>query len=209
MWKGRFAQETSALVQRYGESVSFDWRLFAHDIAGSIAHSKGLLKAGILTAEEQQKIETGLLKIRHEIEKGNFEFKESLEDVHMNIESELTKRIGPAGAKLHTARSRNDQIATDVRLYCRSMIDSIIKHTRAMQAALIECAERGSDAVMPGYTHSAASGSRRDALRHDPAFRHRPAGDARKRPAVRVADACSPASPHRCHVRRIQSAPPA
>ncbi len=153
MWKGRFAQETSALVQRYGESVSFDWRLFAHDIAGSIAHSKGLLKAGILTAEEQQKIESGLLEIRHEIEKGNFEFKESLEDVHMNIESELTKRIGPAGAKLHTARSRNDQIATDVRLYCRSMIDSIIKHTRAMQAALIECAERGSDAVMPGYTH--------------------------------------------------------
>ena len=153
MWKGRFAQETSALVQRYGESVSFDWRLFAHDIAGSIAHSKGLLKAGILTAEEQQKIESGLLEIRHEIEKGNFEFKESLEDVHMNIESELTKRIGPAGAKLHTARSRNDQIATDVRLYCRSTIDSILQHTRAMQAALIECAERGSDAVMPGYTH--------------------------------------------------------
>jgi argininosuccinate lyase len=153
MWKGRFAQETSALVQRYGESVSFDWRLFAHDIAGSIAHSKGLLKAGILTAEEQQKIENGLLEIRHEIEKGNFEFKESLEDVHMNIESELTKRIGPAGAKLHTARSRNDQVATDVRLYCRSTIDSILQHTRAMQAALIECAERGSDAVMPGYTH--------------------------------------------------------
>jgi argininosuccinate lyase len=153
MWKGRFAQETSALVQRYGESVSFDWRLFAHDIAGSIAHSKGLLKAGILTAEEQQQIETGLLEIRHEIEKGNFEFKESLEDVHMNIESELTKRIGPAGAKLHTARSRNDQVATDVRLYCRSTIDSILQHTRAMQAALIECAERGSDAVMPGYTH--------------------------------------------------------
>jgi argininosuccinate lyase len=153
MWKGRFAQETSALVQRYGESVSFDWRLYAHDIAGSIAHSKGLLKAGILTADEQQKIETGLLEIRHEIEKCNFEFKESLEDVHMNIESELTKRIGPAGAKLHTARSRNDQVATDVRLYCRSTIDSILQHTRAMQAALIECAERGSDAVMPGYTH--------------------------------------------------------
>lgn len=153
MWKGRFAQETSALVQRYGESVSFDWRLYAHDIAGSIAHSKGLLKAGILTAEEQQKIESGLLEIRHEIEKGNFEFKESLEDVHMNIESELTKRIGPAGAKLHTARSRNDQVATDVRLYCRSTIDSILQHTRAMQAALIECAERGGDAVMPGYTH--------------------------------------------------------
>lgn len=153
MWKGRFAQETSALVQRYGESVSFDWRLYAHDIAGSIAHSKGLLKAGILTAEEQQKIETGLLEIRHEIEKGQFEFKEALEDVHMNIEAELTKRIGPAGAKLHTARSRNDQIATDVRLYCRASIDALIKLTRDMQAALIECAERGGDAVIPGYTH--------------------------------------------------------
>jgi argininosuccinate lyase len=153
MWKGRFAQETSALVQRYGESVSFDWRLYAHDIAGSIAHSKGLLKAGIITAEEQAQIESGLLTIRAEIEKGDFEFKEALEDVHMNIEAELTKRIGPAGAKLHTARSRNDQVATDVRLYCRSSIDAILKHTRAMQAALVECAERGGDAVMPGYTH--------------------------------------------------------
>jgi len=153
MWKGRFAQETSALVQRYGESVSFDWRLYAHDIAGSIAHSKGLLKAGILTTEEQSQIEAGLLAIRVEIDKGDFEFKEALEDVHMNIEAELTKRIGPAGAKLHTARSRNDQVATDVRLYCRSSIDSILKLTRAMQAALVECAERGSEAVMPGYTH--------------------------------------------------------
>ena len=95
MWKGRFAQETSALVQRYGESVSFDWRLYAHDIAGSIAHSKGLLKAGILTSEEQSQIEKGLFAIRAEIEKGDFEFKETLEDVHMNIEAELTKRIGP------------------------------------------------------------------------------------------------------------------
>jgi len=153
MWKGRFAQETSALVQRYGESVSFDWRLYAHDIAGSIAHSKGLLKAGILTSEEQSQIEKGLFAIRVEIEKGDFEFKETLEDVHMNIEAELTKRIGPAGAKLHTARSRNDQVATDVRLYCRSNIDSILKLIRAMQAALIECAERGGEAVMPGYTH--------------------------------------------------------
>lgn len=153
MWKGRFAQETSALVQRYGESVSFDWRLFAHDIAGSIAHSKGLLKAGILTAEEQQQIETGLLAIRAEIENGQFEFKESLEDVHMNIEAELTRRIGPAGAKLHTARSRNDQVATDVRLYCRDQITRLVQLLRSMQAALVECAERGAGAIMPGYTH--------------------------------------------------------
>lgn len=153
MWKGRFAQETSALVQRYGESVSFDWRLYAHDIRGSIAHSKGLLKAGILNAEEQAQIEAGLLAIKEQIVSGHFEFKEALEDVHMNIEAELTKRIGPAGAKLHTARSRNDQIATDVRLYCRDHIDAIVKLTQGLQAALVECAERGEGVLMPGYTH--------------------------------------------------------
>ena len=153
MWKGRFAQETSVLVQRYGESVSFDWRLYADDIAGSIAHSEGLLKAGILNAEEQQQIETGLLTIRSEIEKGDFAFKQELEDVHMNIEAELTKRIGPAGAKLHTARSRNDQVATDVRLYCRRTIESLVSLVRSMQSALIECAERAGGTLVPGYTH--------------------------------------------------------
>ena len=153
MWKGRFAQETSVLVQRYGESVSFDWRLYADDIAGSIAHSKGLFKAGILNAEEQQQIETGLLTIRSEIEKGDFAFKQELEDVHMNIEAELTKRIGPAGAKLHTARSRNDQVATDVRLYCRRTIESLVSLVRSMQSALIECAERAGGTLVPGYTH--------------------------------------------------------
>lgn len=153
MWKGRFAQETSVLVQRYGESVSFDWRLYPHDIAGSIAHSKGLLKAGILTAEEQSQIESGLQGILADIEAGKFEWKASLEDVHMNIESELTRRIGPAGARLHTARSRNDQVATDVRLYCRAEIDSLLDLMNAMQAALIECAERAEGVLMPGYTH--------------------------------------------------------
>jgi argininosuccinate lyase len=153
MWKGRFQQETSKLVQSYGESVSFDWRLFAHDIRGSIAHSKGLLKAGIITAEEQAAIENGLLEIGHEIEHGDFEFKEALEDVHMNIEAELTRRIGPAGAKLHTARSRNDQIATDVRLYTRDAIDSLAALIRELQRALVEAAERSGTAVAPGYTH--------------------------------------------------------
>ncbi|MBK8093088.1 MAG: argininosuccinate lyase [Verrucomicrobiaceae bacterium] len=153
MWKGRFAQETSVLVQRYGESVSFDWRLYPHDIAGSIAHSKGLLKAGILTAEEQSQIESGLQGILADIEAGKFEWKASLEDVHMNIESELTRRIGPAGARLHTARSRNDQVATDVRLYCRAEIDALLDLMNAMQAALIECAERAEGVLMPGYTH--------------------------------------------------------
>lgn len=153
MWKGRFQQPTSALVQRYGESVSFDWRLYAHDIRGSIAHAKGLEKAGILTTAEREAIERGLLQIRDEIAGGDFAWSQELEDVHMNIESTLTKRIGPAGAKLHTARSRNDQVATDVRLYSRDAIDSLIALTRELQRALVECAERGADAVMPGYTH--------------------------------------------------------
>lgn len=153
MWKGRFSQPTSQLVQSYGESVSFDWRLYAHDIRGSIAHSKGLLKAGIITAEEQAEIERGLLEIRHEIETGNFEWKESLEDVHMNIEAELTRRIGPAGARLHTARSRNDQVATDVRLYTRDAVDALIGLIQGLQRALIEAAERAGAAVVPGYTH--------------------------------------------------------
>lgn len=153
MWKGRFQQPTSALVQRYGESVSFDWRLYAHDIRGSIAHAKGLEKAGILTTAEREAIERGLLQIRDEIAGGDFAWSQELEDVHMNIESTLTKRIGPAGAKLHTARSRNDQVATDVRLYSRDAIDSLIALTNELQRALVECAERGADAVMPGYTH--------------------------------------------------------
>jgi len=153
MWKGRFSQPTSQLVQAFGESVSFDWRLYAHDIRGSIAHAKGLEKAGILTADERQAIEDGLLTIQHGIEHGDFEFQTSLEDVHMNIESALTARIGPAGAKLHTARSRNDQVATDVRLYCRDAVDQLSGDIHLLQRSLIEAAERAAEAVVPGYTH--------------------------------------------------------
>ncbi len=153
MWKGRFQQPTSALVQRYGESVSFDWRLYEHDIRGSIAHAKAQERAGTLTTEEREAIEKGLNGIRADIEAGRFTWKQELEDVHMNIESELTRRIGPAGAKLHTARSRNDQVATDVRLYCRASVDAIIALHRELQRALVECAERHADAIMPGYTH--------------------------------------------------------
>jgi argininosuccinate lyase len=153
MWTGRFSQPTSQLVQSYGESISFDWRLYAHDVRGSIAQSKALLAASIINAEEQTAIERGLIEIKQEIDAGQFTWKQSLEDVHMNIEAELTKRIGPAGAKLHTARSRNDQVALDVRLYCRAEIDAIIALLRAMQRSLIECAERNETAIMPGYTH--------------------------------------------------------
>jgi len=151
--KGRLQQPTSALVQRYGESVSFDWRLYAQDIRGSIAHARGLERAGILTADERGQIERGLREIEAEIQAGKFTWSHELEDVHMNIEASLTQRIGPAGAKLHTARSRNDQVATDIRLYCRDEIDALRERLCGLQTALVDCAERGEDAVMPGYTH--------------------------------------------------------
>jgi len=153
MWKGRFSQDTSSLVQQFGESISYDWRLFPHDIAGSIAHARAQKNAGLLTGDEFSQIEAGLLAIRADIESGNFEFKTSLEDIHMNIEAELTRRIGPAGAKLHTARSRNDQVATDTRLYCRTAITEIACALASLQRALLDRAERYAATVIPGYTH--------------------------------------------------------
>ncbi len=153
MWKGRFAQDTSSLVQQFGESISYDWRLFPHDIAGSIAHARAQLNAGLLTEEEFSAIETGLKQILADIEGGSFEFKTSLEDIHMNIEAELTKRIGPAGAKLHTARSRNDQVATDTRLYCRHEIGELLDGIDRLKEALLSQADEHSATVVPGYTH--------------------------------------------------------
>ncbi|MBN8456914.1 MAG: argininosuccinate lyase [Verrucomicrobia bacterium] len=153
MWKGRFSQDTSSLVQQFGESISFDWRLYPHDIAGSIAHARAQMVAALLTAEEFSAIEAGLRGIQADIEAGNFEFKSSLEDIHMNIEAELTRRIGPAGAKLHTARSRNDQVATDTRLYCRAQVDMLTDLIRGLQRALLGQAERHAATVIPGYTH--------------------------------------------------------
>jgi len=153
MWKGRFAQDTSSLVQQFGESISYDWRLFPHDIAGSIAHARAQHVAGLLTAEEFAAIEGGLREIERDIREGKFEFKTSLEDIHMNIEAELTRRIGAAGAKLHTARSRNDQVATDTRLYCRAAIDSLTESVAGLQGALLDRAEKYAATVIPGYTH--------------------------------------------------------
>jgi argininosuccinate lyase len=153
MWKGRFAQDTSSLVQQFGESISYDWRLFPHDIAGSIAHARAQLNAGLLNQEEFNAIEKGLREIEADIVAGKFEFRTSLEDIHMNIESELTKRIGAAGGKLHTARSRNDQVATDTRLYCRTQIDAIISAVTTLQKVLVDQASRYAETVMPGYTH--------------------------------------------------------
>ncbi len=153
MWKGRFSQATADLLQQYGESISYDWRLYPHDVAGSIAHARAQVKAGILTADEFSQIESGLRLIEKDIEAGNFEFSIELEDIHMNIEAELTKRIGDAGGKLHTARSRNDQVATDTRLYCRSSIDQILELLTALQNALLDQAEKYAATVLPGYTH--------------------------------------------------------
>src|ERR1700761_786796 len=126
MWKGRFKQEASSLLKGYGESVSYDWRLYKHDIRGSIAHARARCRAGILTAEEFAAIETGLLEVGGNITDGSFQFDTELEDVHMNIEAELTRRIGATGAKLHTARSRNDQVALDLRLYLRDEAAEIL-----------------------------------------------------------------------------------
>lgn len=153
MWKGRFQKETSGLVQRYGESISFDWRLYPYDIMGSMAHAEALVRAKIISKEELKAIHDGLKGIEADIEAGNFEWKASLEDVHMNIESALTARIGAAGARLHTARSRNDQVALDVRLYCRAEAKNLIGLVRGLQRALVAQGQRWQKVVMPGYTH--------------------------------------------------------
>lgn len=153
MWHGRFSTPTADLLLRYSESISFDWRLWRHDIEGSIAHSAALQAAGLITAEEREKIVTGLREIGSEIEAGKFEFKTKLEDIHMNIEAELTRRIGDPGAKLHTARSRNDQVALDLRLYLRAECDAIVALLRDLQVALVQFAERSAEVIIPGYTH--------------------------------------------------------
>jgi argininosuccinate lyase len=153
MRKGRFRRPAAELAQRYSESVSFDWRLYRYDIAGSIAHTAALARAKIITADERRQIENELRVIEKEIEAGKFKWDRSLEDVHMNIEAALTKRIGAAGAKLHTARSRNDQIALDLRLYVKVEIAEVSGGLRRLQTGLLDLAERHVDVMMPGYTH--------------------------------------------------------
>ena len=153
MWKGRFQQDTAPLLQRFSESISFDWRLWPHDIEGSIAHSAALEAAGLLTADERAKIVAGLRGIGEDIAAGRFDFKIELEDIHMNIEAELTRRIGEPGAKLHTARSRNDQVALDLRLYLRAECDAITTALQDFQRALLDLAESHRDIIIPGYTH--------------------------------------------------------
>ena len=153
MRSGRFTHELNATARQYAESVSFDWRLYRHDIAGSIAHAAALTKTGILTAEEREKIDQGLREIENEIAAGKFHWDQALEDVHTNIEAALTKRIGGAGRKLHTARSRNDQIALDLRLYVKAEVAEISLRLRQFQSAALDLAEKHLDVIMPGYTH--------------------------------------------------------
>ena len=153
MRHGRFEESMSTLLRDYGESVSFDWRLYRHDIRGSIAHARALQIAGFLSQGEFELIEEGLKSIGDEIEAGKFVFSVDLEDIHMNIEKELTNRIGDAGAKLHTARSRNDQVATDLRLYLRDEISALQSGVRALQSSLVGLARDNEEVLIPGYTH--------------------------------------------------------
>ncbi len=153
MWGGRFSEPTDSFVEAFTASVEFDKRLALVDIQGSLAHAKMLHKIGILNDDEYGAIENGMAQIKQEISDGEFEWSVSLEDVHMNIESRLTQLIGDAGKKLHTGRSRNDQVATDIRLYLRDEIDQCLTQIRGFQKGLLDIADREADTIMPGFTH--------------------------------------------------------
>ena len=153
LWAGRFQKETDTAVNDFNSSISFDARLYQEDIAGSIAHAAMLGKQGIIEEHEAEKIIEGLKAILADIEAGKVEFSEENEDIHMNIESELTARIGDTGKRLHTARSRNDQVAVDFRLYVKKEIPVIIGMVLDLEKVLIKKAQENLDAVMPGYTH--------------------------------------------------------
>jgi argininosuccinate lyase len=152
-WSALFSEPMSALVQRYTASVGFDRRLAAADIAGSLAHARMLGRQGVIGAQDVADIERGLAQIADEIETGTFEWKLELEDVHLNIEARLTALVGDAGKRLHTGRSRNDQVATDVRLWLRGEIDALAPLLRDMQRALLDVAAPHTETILPGYTH--------------------------------------------------------
>jgi len=153
LWAGRFRQETDAMVEAFTSSLAFDRRLFRHDIRGSIAHAKMLGRCGIIDAKARRAIIKGLEGILNDMEEGRFVFRPEDEDIHMAVEKALIERIGSDGARLHTGRSRNDQVALDLRLYLREEIDEIIGLLRALRGTLVEVAGREAGTVMPGYTH--------------------------------------------------------
>ena len=152
-WSGLFSEPVAELVKRYTASVDFDKRLARFDIRGSLAHARMLTARSIISAADLAEIERGMAQIEAEINNGTFEWSIDLEDVHFNIEKRLTALVGDAGKRLHTARSRNDQVATDIRLYLRDAIDVLIQLTRDLQTALLDMAEKHTDTVMPGFTH--------------------------------------------------------
>lgn len=151
--RGRFQKEADEAVSRYTASIPFDWRLYHYDIAGSIAHAQMLAKQGIISEKDGKDIVRGLKAIKKEIESGKFQFKLELEDIHMCIESRLTELIGDAGARLHTARSRNDQVALDLRLFTRDAIEIARAYIKDLQKVLIGLAEANQETILPGYTH--------------------------------------------------------
>lgn len=153
LWSGRFSEATDAFVAAFSASEHYDRRLYREDIRGSRAHARMLADCGIISADDGAAIDAGLQAIEAEIEAGGFPWDPALEDVHMNIEARLTQRIGEAGKRLHTGRSRNDQIATDIRLWLRTVIDGNLALLRRFQAGLVDLAEREADTVMPGFTH--------------------------------------------------------
>jgi argininosuccinate lyase len=153
LWGGRFQEPTDSFVKRFTASVTFDQRMAAQDIRGSRAHAAMLHASGVLSADELASIEEGLTRIEQEIRDGEFAWSEDLEDVHMNIEARLTALIGDAGKRLHTGRSRNDQVATDIRLYLRDESEVIGTELRRLQQGLIDLAASHADVIMPGFTH--------------------------------------------------------
>ena len=153
LWEGRFNKETNELLEKFNASITFDKRMYEEDITGSIAHSRMLAKQGIIAEGEQKEIENGLLQIKEEIKNGKFEFKIEDEDIHMSIEKRLTQIIGAVAGKLHTARSRNDQVALDVRMYVRKEAREISKLLVKMENVLLELAEKYKNVIIPGYTH--------------------------------------------------------
>lgn len=152
-WSGRFHEPVSELVKQYTASITFDQRLAQCDIEGSLAHAQMLQQAGVLSAEDLNAIQQGMREILHEIAAGKINWSVDLEDVHMNVEHLLTQKVGDAGKRLHTGRSRNDQVATDIRLWLREEIDRIVLLINDLQSALVDLAEKNAEVVMPGFTH--------------------------------------------------------
>jgi argininosuccinate lyase len=152
-WGGRFTEATNLLVEEYTASIPYDWRLYPYDIAGSIAHAAMLGRTGIIPDREVRRIIKGLKEILQEIADGRFRFSTALEDIHMNIEQRLIRKIGPVGGKLHTARSRNDQVVLDIRMYLRDEVLKLRQLLRDLQHTVVDLADREQETVLPGYTH--------------------------------------------------------